>query len=73
MKLLRPQGQIINVKCKKLQEIGHFAYFFQPLSKLSENWTLVKRITHFERIHGKLFMLSCPQGQIIDVKCEKLQ
>ena len=59
MKLLRPQGQIIKVK------------FFQPLSKLSENWTLVKRITHFGRIHGKLFMLSCPQGQIIDVKCEK--
>ena len=25
------------------------------------------------RLHEKLSMLSCPQGQIIDVKCEKSQ
>ena len=47
--------------------------FFQPLLNLSENWSLVTYITNLGRIHGKLFKLSCPQGQIIDVKCEKSQ
>ena len=42
--------------------------FFQPLSNLSENCLLVTGITNLNRIHGKLFKLSRPQGQIIAVK-----
>ena len=40
---------------------------------LSENWLLVTCITDLKMIHEKLFKLSRPQGQIIDVKCEKSQ
>ena len=48
-------------------------FFFRPLLNLSENWSLVTCITNLKRICGKLFKLSRPQGQIIDVKCEKSQ
>ena len=36
LKLLRPQGQVIDVKCKKWQEMGHFI-FFQLVLSLSED------------------------------------
>ena len=71
-KLSRPQGQIIDVKCEKSQKIDHF-FFLRPLLNLSENWSLVTCITNLKRIREKLFKLSCPQGQIIDVKGEKSQ
>ena len=58
--LLRPQGR-------------PFWIFFQPLLNMSENWLLVWCITDLKMIHEKLFKLSRPQGQIIDVKCEKSQ
>ena len=48
-----------------------FFFFFLPLLNLSENWSLVTCITNLKRICEKLFKLSRPQGQIIDVKCEK--
>ena len=41
--------------------------------KLSKNYLLVTCITNLKRIPEKLFKLSRPQGQIIDVKCEKSQ
>ena len=50
-----------------------FFFFFRPLLNLSENWSLVTCITNLKRICEKLFKLSRPQGQIIDVKCEKSQ
>ena len=33
LKVLRPQGQIIDVKCEKSQETGHFE-FFQAIIEL---------------------------------------
>ena len=48
-------------------------FFFRPLLNLSENWSLVTCITNLKRIREKLFKLSRPQGQIIDVKGEKSQ
>ena len=50
-----------------------FFFFFRPLLNLSENWSLVTCITNLKRIREKLFKLSRPQGQIIDVKGEKSQ
>ena len=50
-----------------------FFFFFRPLLNLSENWSLVTCITNLKRICEKLFKLSRPQGQIIDVKGEKSQ
>ena len=50
-----------------------FWIHFQPLLNLSKNCLLVTCITNLKRIHEKLFKLSRPQGQIIDVKCEKSQ
>ena len=44
---------------------------FQPLLNLSDNWSLATCIANLSRIHEKLLKLSSPQGQIIDVKCEK--
>ena len=55
-----------------MQEISH-SNFFQPLLNLSENWSLVTFMTKLGRIQEIIFMLSCPQGQTIDVKCKKLQ
>ena len=48
-------------------------FFFRPLVNLSKNYLLVTCITNLKRICEKLFNLSRPQGQIIDVKCEKSQ
>ena len=48
-----------------------FWIFFQPLLNFSKNYLLVTCITNLKRIGEKLFKLSRPQGQIIDVKCEK--
>ena len=53
--------------------INRSFFFFRPLLNLSENWSLVTCITNLKRICEKLFKLSRPQGQIIDVKCEKSQ
>ena len=39
---------------------------------LSESWLLVPYRTDFKMIHEKLFKLSRPQGQIIDVKMRKI-
>ena len=39
---------------------------------LSKNYLLVACITDLKRIREKNFKLSRPQGQIIDVKCEKI-
>ena len=48
-------------------------FFFSAIIELSENWSLVTCITNLKRIREKLFKLSRPQGQIIDVKGEKSQ
>ena len=47
--------------------------FVQPLLNLSKNYLLVTCIKNLKRIREKLFKLLRPQGQIIDVKCEKSQ
>ena len=49
-----------------------FRIFYQPLLNLFENWLLVTCITDLKMIHEKLFKLSRPQGQIIDVKMWKI-
>ena len=49
-----------------------FQIFFQPLLNLSENCLLVTCSRNLKRIHEKLFKLSRPKGQIIDIKCENL-
>ena len=60
-------------KMRKIAINQPFWIFFQPLLNLSENWSLVTCMTNLKRICEKLFKLSRPQGQIIDVKCEKSQ
>ena len=52
--------------------VGPASLTFQSSSNLSEN-LLVTCITNLNRIHTKRFKLSCPQCQIIDVKCENSQ
>ena len=47
-----------------------FSIFFQPSLNLSENWLLVACITDLKMIHKKLFRLSRPQGQIIDINAK---
>ena len=59
-------------KMRKMTINRPFWIFFQPLLNLSENWLLVTCITDLKMIHEKLFKLSRPQCQIIDVKCEKI-
>ena len=71
-KLSSPQGQIIDYTVKNHNKSAILT-FFQPLLNLSENCFLVTCITHFKRILEKLPKLSRPQGQIIEVNCEKLQ
>ena len=56
---------------RKIAINRQFWNFFQPLLNLSKNYLLVKCITNLKTIRGKLSKLSRPQGQIIDVKCEK--
>ena len=60
-------------KMRKIAINRPFWIFFQPLLNLSKNYLLVTCITNLKRICGKLFKLSRPQGQIIDVKWEKSQ
>ena len=45
---------------------------FQLLLNLSKNYLLVTCITNLKKIREKLFKLSCPQGQIIDLKGRKI-
>ena len=60
-------------KMRKIAINRPFFFFFRPLLNLSKNYLLVTCITNLKRICDKLFNLSRPQGQIIDVKCEKSQ
>ena len=60
-------------KMRKIAINRPFWIFFQPLLNLSKNYLLVTCITNLKRICEKLFKLSRPQGQIIDVKWEKSQ
>ena len=60
-------------KMRKIAINRPFWIFFQPLLNLSKNYLLVTCITSLKRICEKLFKLSRPQGQIIDVKWEKSQ
>ena len=60
-------------KMRKIAINRPFWIFFQPLLNLSKNYLLVACITNLKRICEKLFKLSRPQGQIIDVKWEKSQ
>ena len=60
-------------KMRKIAINRPFWIFFQPLLNLSKNYLLVTCITNLKRICEKLFKLSRPQGQIIDIKWEKSQ
>ena len=40
---------------------------------MSEHWSFETSVTNSGKIYEQLFKLSRPQGQIIDVKCEKSQ
>ena len=60
-------------KMRKIAINRPFWIFFQALLNLSKNYLLVTCIAHLKRIREKLFKLSRPQGQIIDVKGEKSQ
>ena len=60
----------MNVKHRKKPAI---LIFFQSLSNLSENWSLVACITHFGRIQNIVSCYRATQGQIIRVICEKSQ
>ena len=67
--LLRPQGQIIDVKCKK----SAILIFFPAIIELVRELLISNMHKKFEDENEKLFKLSRPQGQINDVKCEKSQ
>ena len=56
-----------------MQEIILFFFFFSAIIKLIRELVISNMHNNFGRLHEKLSMLSCPQGQIIDVKCEKSQ
>ena len=60
-------------KRRKIAISWLFWIFFPPLLNLSKNYLLVTCITNLTRICEKLFKLSRPQGQIIDVKGQKWQ
>ena len=60
-------------KMRKIAINRPFWIFFHPLLNLSKNYLLATCITNLKRICEKLFKLSRPQGQIIDVKWEKSQ
>ena len=46
---------------------------FSAIIELVRELVISNMHNKFGRIHGKLFKLSRPQGQIIDVKCKKSQ
>ena len=60
-------------KMRKIAINRSFRIFFQPLLNLSKNYLLVTCITNLKRICEKLFNLSRPKGQIMDVKGKKSQ
>ena len=68
--LLRPQGQIIDIKCEKIAI--NRSFFFHPLLNLSENWSLLTCITNLGRIHEQLFKLSRPEVNV-NVDADELQ
>ena len=47
--------------------------FFSPIIELVQELLISNMHNRFEDVNEKLFKLSRPQGQIIDVKCEKSQ
>ena len=51
-KLLRPQGQIIDVKCEKSQEIGHFDFF-----------SAIIQLVKLSRPQGQIINLKCEKSQ----------
>ena len=67
-----PGGQVLpNWKQKITINLPFF--IFLAVTEMSKNCLLVAYIIQLSRINEKLFMLSRPQGQIIDLKCEKSQ
>ena len=71
--VIAPTGSNYWRKMRKIAINRPFFFFFRPLLNLSKNYLLVTCITNLKRVCEKLFNLSRPQGQIIDVKCEKSQ
>ena len=71
--VIAPTGSNYWRKMRKIAINRPFLFFFRPLLNFSKNYLLVICITNLKRICGKLFKFSRPQGQIIDVKCEKSQ
>ena len=74
--LLRLQGQIIDgqiieVKCKKIT-INRPFNFYPPIIELVRELVISNMHNKFGK-DKKLFKLLRPQGQIFDVKCNKLQ
>ena len=67
--ILRQHGLIVDVKNRNKSAI----LIYQPLLNLSENWSFATCITNFVKIHKQILKLSRPQGEIIYVKCDKLQ
>ena len=51
--------------------MGHFDFFSAIIEFVRE--LVTSNMHQIWEEHGKLFKLSCPQGQIIDIKCEKSQ
>ena len=71
--VIAPTGSNYWRKMRKIAINRPFFFFFRPLLNFSKNYLLVICITNLKRICEKLFKFSRPQGQIIDVKCEKSQ
>ena len=71
--VIAPTGSNYWRKMRKIAINRPFFNFFRPLLNFSKNYLLVTCINNLKRICEKLFNLSRPQGQIIDVKCEKSQ
>ena len=65
--VIAPTRSIYWRKMRKIAINQPFWNFFQPLLNLSKNYLLVTCITNLKRICEKLFKLSRPQGQIIDL------
>ena len=54
------KGKLLTLNAKNRNKSAIWI-FFQPLLKLSENWSLVTCLANLGRIHEKLFKLSRPQ------------
>ena len=70
--VIAPTGSNYWRKMRKIA-INRPFFFFRPLLHFSKNYLSVICITNLKRICEKLFKFSRPQGQIIDVKCERSQ